>query len=128
MADTDATVWGIHAGKTGDAHNIFLNENVVALGWTKVGDLSGLPPNPDACRAAAPEGYPEKAGMAVPVSAGQTFRFFFEVKVGYLITHASKHRPHVPLGRLTGGSRYVPSKEKNSPQPRLVQWPRSEPR
>ena len=41
----NATLWGIHGGKTGDADNIFLKKNQVALGWDKMGDLGGLKDN-----------------------------------------------------------------------------------
>ena len=41
-------IWGIHAGKTGDAASLFLSKNCVALGWHSMGDLSKLAPNCDA--------------------------------------------------------------------------------
>ena len=39
---TECAIWGIHAGKTGDAEKLFLDHAVVALGWSKIGDLSTL--------------------------------------------------------------------------------------
>src|SRR5260221_11283738 len=44
IVTTSSSLWGIHAGKTGDADNLFLTKNVIALGWVAVGDLSKLPP------------------------------------------------------------------------------------
>lgn len=41
MAET--AIWGIHAGRTGDADFLFLNKQCVAIGWAKMGDLSVLP-------------------------------------------------------------------------------------
>ena len=38
MANQEVTIWGIHAGKTGDADRLFLNENCIAVGWVKMGD------------------------------------------------------------------------------------------
>lgn len=35
----DRTLWGIHAGRTGDADSLFLEKNVVAIGWAGLGDL-----------------------------------------------------------------------------------------
>ncbi len=32
--------WGIHAGRDGEADNLFLDKKVIALGWSEVGDLS----------------------------------------------------------------------------------------
>jgi restriction system protein len=40
----DLNLWGIHAGRTGDADSLFLKKNCVAVGWTKMGDLSALKP------------------------------------------------------------------------------------
>jgi restriction system protein len=43
MSGTDDTVvWGIHAGRTGDADEQFLKGSCIALGWA--GDLSALKP------------------------------------------------------------------------------------
>jgi restriction system protein len=42
MANKELTVWGIHAGRTGDAYNLFMKKNVVALGWPEVGDLKPI--------------------------------------------------------------------------------------
>lgn len=42
MEATDTTIWGIHAGKTGEIDHIFLKKNVMGLGWPEMGDLSKL--------------------------------------------------------------------------------------
>jgi restriction system protein len=42
MATTSSTLWGIHAGKTGDADRLFLTQNVMAPEWADAGDLSKL--------------------------------------------------------------------------------------
>ena len=44
MATSHSILWGIHAGRTGDADHLFLVQNVIALGWEDAGDLSKLPP------------------------------------------------------------------------------------
>jgi restriction system protein len=67
------TIWGIHGGKTGDADSFFLNKNVVAIGWHKVGDLGKLQANREAFRSAVDAAYPEKKPGSVPVNAGQHF-------------------------------------------------------
>ena len=69
------TLWGIHAGRTGDAHSLFLKKDVVALGFTPVGNLSGIPPNRDAFKIAVAEAYPNRKPGAIPNIAGQLFRF-----------------------------------------------------
>ena len=37
----ELTIWGIHAGKTGNARTLFMEHDVVALGWMEFGDLGG---------------------------------------------------------------------------------------
>ena len=56
----DTAIWGIHAGRTGDADNLFLKGNCIALGWAKVEDLSALQPDRDAFKARVAEAFPEK--------------------------------------------------------------------
>jgi len=36
---SEIALWGIHAGRTGDADTLFHGHNVVALGWPGMGDL-----------------------------------------------------------------------------------------
>ena len=45
MKLADVNMWGIHAGRTGDADSLFLKQNCIALGWVKAGDLSVLKPD-----------------------------------------------------------------------------------
>jgi restriction system protein len=59
MANSDKNVWGIHAGRTGDADKLFFEHNVVALGWAKVGNLAKLKPNHDAFKTHLSKCYPE---------------------------------------------------------------------
>ena len=42
------TLWGLHAGKYGDADELFLQHNRIALGWPDMGDLAPLAPTRDA--------------------------------------------------------------------------------
>jgi hypothetical protein len=43
MPTPTPTFWGIHTGATGDADKLFLQNNVIALGWPEMGDLTTLP-------------------------------------------------------------------------------------
>ena len=78
-------VWGMHAGKTGDADSLFLKKDVIALGWSKVGDLSKLKSDREAFKAKVAEVYPEKKPGAIPNNAGQLYRFVHEMKIGDII-------------------------------------------
>jgi restriction system protein len=72
---TDTNLWGIHPGPTGEADSLFLKKHCIAIGWTKMGDLSVLKPNRDAFKARVAEVYPDAKPGAIPNNAGQLFPF-----------------------------------------------------
>ncbi|MDZ5776502.1 restriction endonuclease, partial [Stenotrophomonas maltophilia] len=59
-------VWGIHAGRTGDADALFLKQGCIAIGWDAMGDLSVLAADRDAFRQCYVQAYPDakKGGIA----------------------------------------------------------------
>jgi restriction system protein len=124
----DTNLWGIHAGMTGDADRLFLKKNFIAVGWTKVGDLSVLKPNRDAFKARVAEVYQDAKPGAIPNNAGQLFRFVHEMKLGDLVVYPSKHDRQIHLGRVEGDYRYDPNTEPGYPHVRAVKWLRAVPR
>ena len=85
MVYSEVTFWGIHGGKTGDADTLFLKNNYVAIGWSKLGSLNVIPVDREAFKAKLLECYPEKKPGAIPNNAGQLLRFLHEMKVGDII-------------------------------------------
>ena len=81
MADSEPRVWGRHGGRTGDADSLFLKHNRIAIGWSKVGDLSKIGADREAFRKAVADAYPDKKAGAIPNNAGQLFRFAYEMQV-----------------------------------------------
>lgn len=124
----DKTLWGIHAGKTGDAEKLFLQENRIAIGWNKIGDLTKLVPNRAAFREAVTNAYPHKKPGAIPNNAGQLFRFIHEMKVGDFVAYPSRQDRSIYLGEVTGDYQYDPSKEAGYPHQRPVKWLKTQPR
>ncbi len=123
-----AVVWGIHAGRTGDAHSFFMSRNVVALGWPRVADLGKLPPTRDAFKDEIARTHPEMKPGAVPVSAGQLFRFKNELALGDLVAYPSKTDRQIQMARVTGDYAYDPQTEPSYPHTRSVSWLASAPR
>jgi restriction system protein len=128
LVTTSSSLWGIHAGKTGDADNLFLTKSVIALGWVKVGDLSKLPPEREAFKARVRECYPERKEGYFPVAAGQLFRFAHEARVGDGIIYPSKQDRNIHIGEIVGPFKYDPSTVPSYPQQRPVKWLKSLPR
>jgi restriction system protein len=121
-------MWGIHGGRTGDANTLFLQENCIALGWHKVGDLSKLAANREAFKTELASKFPEKKAGAIPVDAGQLFRFVHEAKVGDLVIYPSKADRHIHIGRITGNYTYNAKGEVTYPHRRSVEWLKEVPR
>jgi len=127
MATTEPTVWGIHAGKTGDAETLFAKRKVVALGWYETGDLTALKSR-DEFKVRVAETYRDMKRGAVPVNAGQLFRFMHEAAVGDVVAHPSKRDRQIHLGRITGPYHYDAAEGEMYPHQRSVEWVRSVPR
>ena len=123
-----STLWGIHAGQTGDAHALFIGQSVVALGWEHMPDLTTLLPTREAFKAAIAEAYPEAKPGAIPNWAGQLFRFVHEMVVGDLVIYPSKHDRRVHIGRVAGGYFYSPAPGDDYAHRRKVEWVSSHPR
>jgi restriction system protein len=134
MSEHEGTVWGIHAGRTGDADAQFLKKGVVALGWRALGDLAQLKPDRDAFKAAVSRHFPHFKPGAIPTSAGQLYRFVHEMKEGDLIVYPSKRDRKVYVGRIIGPYRFDPSlaaaegEGEGYPNIRPVKWLASQPR
>src|SRR5437899_1022312 len=116
----EPTIWGIHAGKMGDADALFLEHSYVAVGWEKLGDLSKLTADQDAFRAAVAKAYPGKKPGAIPNNAGQLRRFVHEIKPGHIVVYPSKRDRQIHLGRVSGDYRYDPSIKAGYPNLRPV--------
>lgn len=71
MADEEKRVWGIHTKDD----NLFLQKDVIAIGWKEIGDLSKIKAERDAFKEKYAQVYPdakkgkhcEWCGNAVPV-------------------------------------------------------------
>lgn len=123
--DHTAPIWGIHAGKTGDAATLFLKKNCVALGWQAIGDLASLGPDREAFKAAVAKAYPNKKPGAIPNNAGQLFRFVHEMKEGDLVVFPNKNDRKINVGVVAGGYEYAPALEAGYPHIRKVKWLRT---
>lgn len=127
--NSQPTLWGIHAGKYGAAHELFMTESCIALGWADAGDLSKLlPSDREAFKQAMALGYPQFKPGAIPVSAGQLFRFAHEVQAGDYVAYPSKSDRQVHLGRVTGAHYFDGSVLPAYPNRRRVQWMKAVPR
>lgn len=118
----DRTVWGIHAGRTGGAHNLFTRENIIALSWEKVEDLSDIEQTREAYKERIASAYPQMKPGAIPVSGGQLFRFVNEMKIGDLVIYPAKKDKQIHIGEITGEYFHSGRGEVEYPNRRKVKW------
>ncbi|MGI6350889.1 MAG: restriction endonuclease [Armatimonadota bacterium] len=128
MAKAEPPVWGIHGGETGDADALFLRHRVIALGWSRIDDLSGLPADRDAFKARVSQAYPEDRAGAVPVNAGQLFRFVHEMGVDDVVVYPSKVDKQIHIARVRGAYHYSQKWVQPYGHRREVEWLASAPR
>lgn len=124
----DRTLWGIHAGETGDADTQFKKDNCIAIGWEEMGDLSKLPADRAAFKIRVREVYPTVKDGAVANYAGQLFRFVHEMKPGDYVAYPSKRDRQIHLGRIESAYRYDPKASVGYPNVRAVKWLKALPR
>jgi restriction system protein len=126
MAEKETVVWGIHGGSTGNADSLFQKNSVVALGWSKAGDLAKLKPDRGAFRAKIAETYPEAKPGAIPNWAGQLFRFAHVMKPSDFVVYPSRQSREVQIGRVEGPYQF--GTDESYPHQRSVKWLKSFPR
>ena len=116
-------VWGIH---TMDDY-MFLNRNLIAIGWKPMGDLTLIAPEREAFKARYKEVYPDSKMQAIANSAGMLYRFVHEAKVGDYVVFPSKVNREIYIGVIEGDYLYSPQ-EAEYVQTRKVKWLKHLPR
>lgn len=122
MSDNELFFWCIRGGSMGEADGLFLKDNFIAVGWTKVGDPSQLPVDKDAFKQAAAQAYPEAKPGAIPVYAGVLYRFVHDMKPADLVVYPSKIDGYFHIGRIEGSFEHNPQRAVQFPNQRSVTW------
>ena len=78
MAAANKTVWGIHTMDD----PLFLNQNLIAIGWEGMGNLSSIIASRDAYKEKYSAVYPDAKKGSIATSAGMLYRFVHEVQEG----------------------------------------------
>ena len=117
----ETKVWGIHNLDS----NLFLSQNVIAIGWEEMGDLSSIEPNRDAFKKKYSEVYSDAKKGSIATGAGMLYRFLYEAQIGDYVVYPSKFNREINIGQIT--SDYFYTTEKYS-QRRTVKWIKHIPR
>ena len=116
-------LWGIH---TQDDH-LFLNSNVIAIGWKDFGDLSQVGTSREAFKARYEKVYPEAPKGSIPTGAGMLYRFMHEMQIGDYVVFHSKSNHQINIGQVESDYFYVPDAAQYVQQ-RQVKWLKHLPR
>ncbi len=116
-------VWGVHT----QDDKLFLEKNVIAIGWREMGDLSQLAASRDAFREKYEETYPDAKKQGIAIGTGMLYRFCHEMKIGDYVVFPSKSDRQVNIGIIEGEYSYKPSQTEYVQQ-RQVKWLKHFPR
>lgn len=123
MADDEKRIWGIHTKDD----NMFLQRDVIAIGWKDMGDLSKIDASRDAFKEKYLQVYPDAKKGSVANGAGMLYRFACEVHVGDYVVFPSKIDRMINLGVIEGGYEYDADAAEYVQQ-RKVKWLKHIPR
>ncbi len=123
MANEEKRIWGIHT----QDDNLFLKNDVIAIGWSDMGDLSNIDANRDAFKEKYTQVYSDAKKGSIATGAGMLYRFRHEVQVGDYVVFPSKSNREVNIGIVEGEYVYD-STQVEYVQTRKVQWLKHLPR
>lgn len=124
----DGAIWVIHAGRNDEADDLFRKRGVIALGWNEMPDLAQLAPSREAFKVALAATHPNYKPGAIPVAAGQLYRFIHEMRPGDTILFPTRFDSQIHIGQVTGEYRHDPAADAGFPHQRPVKWIRAVPR
>ncbi len=115
-------VWIIRAGRQAEIVADFLKKNVVAVGWSDIGQFpvkDTWEPFRAEIRKRLPESFSQQR---VGAAAGQLWAFINEIKKGDYVVTPDKHTRQVHVGVVEGDYKYDPDFDTNYPRTRAVRW------
>lgn len=123
MANEEKKLWGIHT----QDDNLFLKDDLIAIGWHEMEDLSKIEATRDAFKDKYTQIYPDAKKGSVANGAGMLYRFCHEVQIGDYVVFPSKSNREVNIGIVEGDYVYDASQPEYV-QTRKVKWLRHLPR
>ena len=99
MPNEEKRMWGIHTKDD----NLFLHQDVIAIGWKDMGDLSLIQADRDAFKEKYTEVYPDAKKGSIANGAGMLYRFAHEVEIGDYVVFPSKIDRQINIGVIEGG-------------------------
>ena len=98
MGNDDKKIWGIHTLND----NLFLKNNLIAIGWRDFGDLTKVKGTREAFKEHYVEAFPDAKKGQIANCAGMLFRFMHEVQIGDYVVFPSKIDRKINIGQIEG--------------------------
>lgn len=114
-------MWMVRAGRGAEHIDTFIENNVVAIGWKEIGEIS-TDATRDEITEKLRENWPNMANGKVAISASQIYRFLSEIKVGDYVVSYDPSRRIYHVGEIISEKRYAPSEIEELPRIRDVKW------
>ena len=115
-------IWVIRAGKNGDAHNFFMNNNLLVLKDDQMGNLGKIDPTREAFYHAYRKIHPNATKTGSAGIGGKYYRFVHEVKIGDFILYPCLKDKQIYVGKIKGCYVYASTADLECYHQRSVQW------
>ena len=119
----DIKIWGIHT----QDDRLFLDKNIIAIGWKEMGDLSKLEPNRESYKDKYSKIYTEASKNSIANCVGTLMRFSLEMQIGDYVVFPSKSNREINIGQITSDY-FFDMDENRYSQKRSVKWLKHLPR
>jgi len=114
-------VWMVRAGRDSVYIDEFLSRQMVAIGWTRIGDLSNVHSREQLSQLVE-QAWPENNKFQNSASVGQVYRFREEIVPGKTVVTYDSNRRVYHLGTVTGDYVYHPEYDPELVHTRAVRW------
>ena len=127
---TNKPIWMVRAGSHGQQEEIALEENIVAIGWREMGDLSGIS-SKSLLENKYENVFPNTKPKASSNMSNQIWRFKSEIEIEDWVVLPLKRRPAIAIGRIVSDYGFTDQYGPEIGHYRKVEWltkdmPRSE--
>lgn len=119
----DIRVWGIHTMDD----NLFLQDQIIAIGWKDMGDLSKIESTREAFKEKYSAIYSDAKKGSIANGAGMLYRFANEVQIGDYVVFPSKIDRQINIGIIDSDYTFNPDAVEYVQQ-RKVKWLKHLPR
>jgi restriction system protein len=126
--DQQKAMFGIRAGSSSEADQLFLEQNKIALGFPELGDLNKLPADREGFRERFAQIHPDDSPARVRALYGQPYRFVHELQTGDYVVYISKVDSNIHIGEVKSPYVYAPQVDESFPHQREVEWLAKAPR